>query len=357
MQTALTQPALFVIEYALAQVWLSLGVRPQVMVGHSLGEYVAAVLAGIFTLEDALHLLAVRGRLMQSLPAGTMLAVVLPEAELQPLLTGGLGLAAVNSAKACVVSGPGVEVDAFAENLAARGVGCRELKTSHAFHSSMMDPILAEFEAEVARVPRRAPVIPIVSSLYGRLASDEEWMSPAYWSGQLRHAVRFADAVGQLLGHSSLALLEVGPGQTLTALARQHPARQPSQPTIHSCPRTCKDSEVMEFLTAAGQLWCAGVEIDWAALHRDVPRRRISLPTYPFERKRYWIEPMRLKGAEAEPAKGAMHQFLVPNGHDLAAVPLEILPSEVEELIGGQLRLMEQQIEVLSASSRNKGRP
>ena len=187
LQTSLTQPALFVVEYALAQAWLSLGIKPQVMIGHSVGEYVAATLAGIFTLEDALHLIAVRGRLMQSLPSGTMLAVVLPEEEVTPLLGEGLSLAAVNGPKLCVVSGTDEAVEALRKKLSDDGKASKALKTSHAFHSAMMDPILAEFAAEVGRVPRNKLQIPIVSSLYGRLATDEEWTSPAYWSAQLRH--------------------------------------------------------------------------------------------------------------------------------------------------------------------------
>ena len=334
MQTALTQPALFVIEYAYAQVWLSLGLKPQVMIGHSLGEYVAATLAGIFSLDDALHLLAVRGRLIQSMPAGKMLAVVLPEEEVKPLLMAGLSLAAVNGPKLCVVSGPDGVVDALRQKLHGEGVVSRELKTSHAFHSDMMEPILAEFESEVRKVTRNQPQIPIVSSLYGRLATDEEWTDPAYWSAQLRHTVRFADAVATLLDQPTLALLEIGPGQTLTTLARQNPAKQPEQATIYSSPRTCKESEALEFLSAVGQLWLAGVEIDWQALHSEA-RRRVPLPTYPFERKRHWIEAHQ--AAAPEPAPDEL------NVTETGFVP----SSELEALIEEQLRIMGKQIETL----------
>jgi acyl transferase domain-containing protein len=338
MQTSLTQPALFVVEYAMAQVWLGLGVRPQIMTGHSLGEYVAATLAGVFTLENALHLLAVRGRLMQSLPSGTMLAVARSEAEITPYLTEGLGLAAVNGPSSCVVSGPPDLVTALEKKLLDQGIVSKELKTSHAFHSVMMDPILAAFEAEVARVPRSKPQIPIVSSLYGRVATDEEWMAPGYWSAQLRHAVRFADAVAVLLQQPELALLEVGPGQTLTALARQNPARQPGQATIPSSPRTCKDSEMVEFISAAGQLWIAGAAMDLSGLPGAQGHRRVSLPTYPFERKRHWIE-----------ASVAAVPVANPGGYP----PSETLtftdapPTEIETLIQEQLRIMSQQIEAL----------
>jgi phthiocerol/phenolphthiocerol synthesis type-I polyketide synthase E len=346
MQTSLTQPALFVVEYAMAQVWLSIGVRPQIMIGHSLGEYVAATLAEVFTLKDALHLLAVRGRLMQSLPPGTMLAVARSEAEITPYLTEGLGLAGVNGPNSCVVSGPAEATAALAQQLLDRGIVSKELKTSHAFHSVMMDPILAAFEEEVARVPRNKPLIPMVSSLYGRVATDEEWMAPTYWSAQLRHTVRFSDAVEVVLRQPELALLEVGPGQTLTALARQNAARQASQPTIASSPRTCSDSEIREYLSAAGQLWIAGVEMDWLALAGNVTRRRVSLPTYPFERKRHWID------AQA-PAMASSAVY-----EDGIAARASV--SEVEALIQEQLRIMSRQIEVLrnnpaaaAASSRS----
>jgi acyl transferase domain-containing protein len=367
MQTSLTQPALFVIEYALAQVWLSLGVRPQVMIGHSLGEYVAATLAGVFTLDDALHLLAVRGRLIQSMPGGTMLAVVLPEAEIAPLLMAGMSLAAVNGPKLCVVSGPDGVVAALRKKLSGEGTVSRELKTSHAFHSDMMDPILAQFEAEVSKVTRNKPQIPIVSSLYGRLATDEEWASPGYWSAQLRHTVRFADAVGTLLSDPSLALLEVGPGQTLTTLARQNPAKQPGQATIYSSPRTCKESETIEFLSAVGQLWLAGVEIDWRALQGEKPRRRVPLPTYPFERKRHWIEPHRptiSRGTYtngngiARDTNGAISGEMATLAHDLNVTQTVAGPSsELEALIEEQLRIMAQQIEVLHAAGVPSAHP
>ena len=354
MQTSLTQPALFVVEYAMAQVWLSLGVKPEIMVGHSLGEYVAATLAGVFTLENALHLLAVRGRLMQALPSGTMLAVILGEAELTPLLTEGLSLAAVNGPRLCVVSGPDDVVAAFAKTLAGKKIATRELKTSHAFHSAMMDPVLAAFEDEVRNVPRSKPQIPIVSSLHGRLGTDEEWMSSGYWSAQLRHGVRFFDAIGVLLAQPSLVLLEVGPGQTLTTLARQNPAKQLSQVTIYSSPKKVEESEAVEFLAATGQLWTAGVKIDWLALHGDSARHRVPLPSYPFERKRHWIAAHRSAEAASPVPIHSSHTNGKSHGipADLVAVePHSVaLPlSELEQLIDEHLRIMDKQIEVLRA--------
>jgi phthiocerol/phenolphthiocerol synthesis type-I polyketide synthase E len=333
-QTSLTQPALFVIEYAMAQAWFARGVRPQIMAGHSLGEYVAAVLAGIFSLPDALHLLAVRGRLMQSLPPGDMLAVALSEAELAPYLNAFVGLAAVNGPRSCVVSGPPEAMAQVRGKLTAEGAACRELRTSHAFHSAMMDPILADFGGEVARVRRQAPSIPIISSLHGRLGTDEEWTSPTYWSAQLRRPVRFADAMGALLVDNSRVLLEVGPGNTLSALARQHPAWQQNRVSISSLGRKTDEG----LLPATGQLWQAGVPVKWSALHM-LPRR-VALPTYPFQRQRYWIE--RTVTQTPTPAPAA-DPSLPPNE------PMRADAVSVEKLIDEQMRIMARQLEVLRA--------
>jgi acyl transferase domain-containing protein len=206
----------------------------------------------------------------------------------------------------------------------------------------MMDPVLAEFEREVGAVPRLKPQIPMISSLYGRLATDEEWTDPGYWSAQLRRTVRFADALGALLARENLALLEVGPGQTLSALARQHAARAKNQVIAHSCARQDEDSDEAARLTATGQLWLAGVDIKWAALHHGQTRRRVELPTYPFERKRYWIEPQRapvtneVKTSEVVP----ITEVPGPRGAPVS-------PEELEALLGEQLRIMKKQIDVL----------
>jgi phthiocerol/phenolphthiocerol synthesis type-I polyketide synthase E len=344
-QTSLTQPALFVIEYAMAQMWFARGVRPQIMAGHSLGEYVAAVLAGVFALPDALHLLAVRGRLMQQLPPGLMLAVALPEAELTPYLTDDVGLAAVNGPRSCVVSGPQEAVVAFREKLTANGAACRELKTSHAFHSAMMEPILTEFGGEVARVRRQPAQIPIVSSLHGRFGTDEDWMSPSYWSAQLRRSVRFADAMCALLVDASRVFLEVGPGNTLTALARQHPAWQQNRVAISSLSRKSEDG----LLPAMGELWKVGVPMKWSALH-PAPLR-VSLPTYPFQRQRYWIE----RAAAPVNAEVAAPSPAIPAGSPapIADLPVRTDALAIEKLIDEQMRIMARQLEVLRAVPMN----
>lgn len=226
-QTRLTQPALFVVEYASARLWRSWGVEPAAMIGHSIGEYVAATLAGVFELGDALRLVARRGALMQGLPAGSMLSVPMEEALLQPRLTEELSLAAVNAPGRCVVSGETAAIDAFAALLKGERVPAAKLHTSHAFHSHMMDPILPEFVAEVGRARRGAPALPYVSNLSGDWVEAERAQDPEYWAAHLRGAVRFADGVTRVFETAENAvLLEVGPGNTLVTLSQRHPARQ-----------------------------------------------------------------------------------------------------------------------------------
>ncbi|MBZ4421925.1 SDR family NAD(P)-dependent oxidoreductase [Myxococcus sp. RHSTA-1-4] len=293
-QTSLTQPALFVIEYALAKLWMSWGVKPRAMLGHSIGEYVAACLAGVFSLEDALALVAARGRLMQGMPAGTMLAVSLAESEVAGSLPAELSIAAVNSPGTCVVAGPVASVESFAETLASRGVNSTRLHTSHAFHSSMMDPILEAFREAVRKVKRNAPQVPYLSNVTGKWITTDEATSPDYWAKHLRGAVRFADGVGELLKDADAILLEVGPGNTLATLSRQHPAKGAQHAFISSL-RHPKEShaDVEFFLGALGRLWLAGVEPDWDAFIDGERRRRVPLPTAPFERQKFWVEPKK----------------------------------------------------------------
>jgi acyl transferase domain-containing protein len=290
-QTALAQPALFVVGHSLARLWMSWGVRPRAMLGHSLGEYVAACLAGVFSLEDALALVAERGRLMQAIPAGAMLAVPLPEAEIAPLLGPGLALAAVNGPARTVASGPEEAIAALEAELERRGSTGRRLHTSHAFHSGMMDSILAPFAERVRATRRSAPVLPFVSNLTGTWITTEEAVDPGYWSRHLRGAVRFADGLRTLTADASAALLEVGPGQTLATFARQGLDRPAERTILRSLPHPKEPQTAAEFLlTTAGLLWLAGVEIDWKGLHAGERRHRVELPTYPFERQRYWID-------------------------------------------------------------------
>lgn len=290
-QTSSTQPALFTIEYALAQLWLEWGVRPRGMIGHSVGEYVAACLSGVLSLADALRLVAERGRLMQSLPPGSMLAVPLAEDEARALLAGQLSIAAVNEVSMCVVSGPTEEIEQLAADLAAKGLDTRRLHTSHAFHSSMMDPILDEFRARVARLRLKAPQIPFVSNSTGTWITAAQATDPDYWVQHLRGAVRFADGLATLLNDAHGILLEVGPGQTLSSFARRHPARAGNQLVLSSLRHPHETKPDVEFiLTTLGKMWLAGVELDWTGFHAHERRRRVHLPTYCFDRQRYWAE-------------------------------------------------------------------
>ena len=289
VETRFTQPALFVIEYALAKLWMSWGVKPAAMIGHSVGEYVAACLAGVFSLEDALVLVARRAALVQAQPGGAMLAVRLPEEQLIPLLNAQLAIAAINSPSLCVVSGPYQDVAELEERLKSKSIAARRLNTSHAFHSPMMEPVLAPFRALLRQVIFREPTIPFVSNVTACWITPAEVKSPEYWAGHVRQTVRFADGVRQLMNGASPALLEVGPGQTLGTLARQHPQKPAEQVVLSSLPYAGAQ-EQRGILETLGRLWACGVEIDWRAFYADEQRRRSVLPTYPFERRRFWPE-------------------------------------------------------------------
>ncbi|GAB4199316.1 MAG: hypothetical protein OHK0022_19440 [Roseiflexaceae bacterium] len=290
-ETAITQPALFVVEYALAQLWMSWNVRPEAMIGHSIGEYVAACLAGVFSLEDALKLVAARGRLMQSLPAGGMLSVSLSEAALRPLLDGQLDLAASNSPTLSVVSGPLEAITALEQRLAAEEVSYRRLHTSHAFHSVMMEPILGAFTDVFRSITLHAPTLPFISNVSGTWITAAEATDPAYWAQHLRQPVRFADGMRALMSTGDKILLEVGPGRTLSTLARQSlPADTPT--VVLTSLRHPQDSfsDSAFILTTLGKLWLAGLSIDWSGFYAGEQRHRVPLPTYPFERQRYWAQ-------------------------------------------------------------------
>jgi acyl transferase domain-containing protein/acyl carrier protein len=294
-QTAITQPALFAIEYALAQQWLAWGAQPKAFIGHSLGEYVAACLAGVFSFEEGLALVAARGRLIQQLPGGAMLAVTLSEADLQPYLErdgSDLSIATLNTPTFSVISGPDEAIDRIQHRLTGQAITCRRLHTSHAFHSAMIEPILQPFQALVSQISLHPPKIPFVSNVTGTWISDQEATDPAYWARHLRQPVRFAAGLNTIWQNNHTLLLEVGPGQTLSTFARQHPDRPSSQRVISSLPGARESqSALATTLKAVGQLWLAGNQIDWDTLSGPEKRHRISLPPYPFERERYWLEP------------------------------------------------------------------
>ncbi|KAF1718195.1 type I polyketide synthase [Pseudoxanthomonas yeongjuensis] len=290
LPTSVMQPAIFSVEYSLASLWMSCGVAPAAMLGHSIGEFVAATLAGVFELADALKLVARRGRLMQAQPPGSMLSVRMPLAALSTRLPPGLSLAAENAPGACVVSGPTDAVSAFHAQLEGEGVACRALHTSHAFHSEMMDSVVALFRAEVAAVPRSVPQMPIISTATGEWLDAETAVSPDYWARHLREPVRFSGALLKALDSPARVLLEVGTRGTLSALARQHPQLSKANKVAVSSLADSPQSELADFRQAAGNLWANGVALDIAVFDTRESRRRVLLPTYAFERQRYWID-------------------------------------------------------------------
>lgn len=297
-QTGYTQPALFAIEYALARVWMEWGIRPYAMVGHSIGEYVAACLAGVFSPADALALVSARGRLMQQMPGGSMLAVPLNEQKLQPYLNEQVSVSVADSPSLLIVSGDGAAVTGLQERLSEAGVETQLLRTSHAFHSRSMEPARDQFIAELVGVTLHPPQIPFVSNVSGTWITDEEATDPGYWASQLRQPVRLRECLQELLRNPEAVFLEVGPSRTLSTSLRRNADKVPGR-LVFSSVRHPKEevSDLGLILTTLGRLWLAGAPVDWAGFHCDEPRRRTSLPTYPFERKRYWIDPGRMVAA------------------------------------------------------------
>ncbi|MCR9016496.1 polyketide synthase [Aquiflexum gelatinilyticum] len=285
-----TQPAIFAIEYALAKTWMSLGIKPAILCGHSIGEFVAAHLAGIMGLEEALRLVALRGRLISNLPAGKMLSVRATEEEIRFLLPKGLDIAGINAANQCVISGEERDIQAFADLLETKDIASKVLKTSHAFHSYMMDPILEDFEKIVESIRLQKPRIPIISTVTGTFLTDEEATSPNYWIRQLREAVRFLDATKMLLELDlPLAFLEVGPGNVLTSLLKQTPAAKGREVFV-SIVLQSKVSDLEFFLHQAGTLWQKGFKIDLGPLVQNIGSDHRA-PTYTFKKERIWMDP------------------------------------------------------------------
>jgi phthiocerol/phenolphthiocerol synthesis type-I polyketide synthase E len=291
-QTRLTQPALFVTSYALAQLWMEWGVRPHAMIGHSIGEYVAACLSGVMSLQDSLTLVAERGRLMQSLPEGAMLAVPLSESDVHQWLNKEISLAVVNASESCVLSGTTEVIAELERKLAGVGIKSRRLATSHAFHSTMMEPILVPFAETFKSLVFRQPQIAFISNVTGKWIEPAEATTANYWVNHLRRTVRFADGVTELAKDRSRIFLETGFGRTLSGLVKQ---QLPDDSAVFASVRSAREAGdgVLNMLETLGELWLAGARVDWAGLYSHEQRRRVPLPTYPFERKRHWLEPTR----------------------------------------------------------------
>ncbi len=324
-QTIYTQPALFAVEYALAQVWMSWGIKPAAMIGHSVGEYVAACLAGIFSVEDALQLLAHRAKLMQDQPEGSMLAVRLSQDQVTKYLDDEISLAVLNSPMLSVLSGTTERIDALHKQLEALGVTANRLHTSHAYHSKMMEPIVGPFVDAVRMVRRNLPSIPYISSLTGTWITEEQIQDPLYWAHQLRFAVRFSPGILELQKQPGRVLLEVGPGKTLSTLALQHQNPEAKQTVIPSLSHVNEQqADTFCMLTALGHLWTTGAKVDWSNFYADEQRNRLALPTYPFERKRYWVDPPSVE--QGKPIQSRECSIDEGNGESLP-IPAHV-PSE-----------------------------
>ena len=325
--TRLAQPALFAIEYALARLWLSLGVTPDAMVGHSMGEYVAACLSGVFSLEDALRLVAVRARLVNELPQAIMLAVMQPEEELRAVLPPSVYISLINGPSHCVIAGPPEEVTAVEQALAAREIIARRVQNGHAFHTPMMEPLLAPFEAEVANVRLNEPRIPYLSNVTGDWVTAAQATDPTYWTRHLSHTARFSDGLRRLWQLANPLLIECGPGRTLSVLAAQHPDRKSTlQSGIWSMrQRYENDLDQRVLLTAIGKVWLAGRAISWEHTAPPGVRHRIPLPTYPHEKEHFWTDsaPTIQPSAAADHSPGATDAAGREGEGDSPATPRE----------------------------------
>ena len=286
--TAIAQPALFAVEYSLAQLWRAWGIEPDALIGHSLGEYVAACLAGVFSMPDALRLVAERGRLMQGMPAGAMTAVPLAADAIPLAQHPGLDLAAVNAPSLTVVSGALDAIERFEAAQRAAGIECRRLVTSHAFHSASMDPIVEAFATRVRGVRMQAPQRKFVSNVTGTWITDQQATSAEYWAAHLRAPVFFSAGIATLLDAGIDFFVEAGPGRTAVTLAGMHRAGLAVATSLPGANDQVDDQAVL--LGGVARAWVAGAPVDWKAFRGSERRRRVHLPTYPFERQRHWIE-------------------------------------------------------------------
>ncbi|QQS37255.1 MAG: SDR family oxidoreductase [Ignavibacteriales bacterium] len=293
--------SIFITEFALAKMWISWGIKPSSMTGHSMGEYAAACISDVMSLEDALALVELRGRIFEKMPEGGMLSVPLPEAEVLTYTNENLSVAVVNGESTTVLSGT---VDSISEaeiKLKADGVDANRIKISVAAHSKMLDPYLEEFRAGWAKVKLSEPKIPFVSNLSGTWIKKSEATSPDYWVNHLRKTVRFADGLSEILKESNSVFLEVGPGNTLSSLVRSHPSKTNSHSVIASLRHPQEIVSDYEYiLRSVGRLWLAGLNIQWSLVRGNEKRKRINLPTYAFDHQPYWIEPGKSSGRMIE---------------------------------------------------------
>ncbi len=333
-QTIYTQASLFTMHYSLAKLWMHWGITPDAMMGHSIGEFAAACLAGVFSLEDAVKLVANRGRMMQELPGGSMLSVRAAEEDVLKKLPAGCSIAANNGPQLCVASGPHEAIAKLQAELEKDGITCKLLVTSHAFHSPMMDAIVEPYRKVVESVKLSAPRIPIVSTVTAEWLKDDEATSPKYWSDHLRATVRFAQAVKFAWSDADRVMLEVGPRTTATTLARQQSADTKKQVAVPSLGDSAGNSnELTQLLKAVGGLWQSGVLIDWNRFYEREQRCRISMPTYAFERIRHWVDPVAMVADGGRAIASTTIEAPVPNGGDANLSPKEALIAQIRHLL------------------------
>jgi len=298
--TRYTQPALFVICYALARLWMSWGIQPSILCGHSIGEYVAAHLAGVFSLEDGLKLIAARGELVSRLPGGSMLSVRAPYEVIEKTLPSTLSLAAVNSPTLCVIAGKDEDIAAFQQELGRKEILNKKLLTSHAFHSSMMDPVIDAFAEVVGQITLNRPQKPIVSTVTAKFLTDAEAQDPAYWTNHLRRTVLFSPAIDTILKLENPLLIESGPGNTCTTLAWQHGTKTAFN-AVASMDKKELSGAADSILHALGKVWQLGLNPNWHAFYQNQKRKLIELPTYSYDKKRFWAEPEQQSKAINQP--------------------------------------------------------
>jgi amino acid adenylation domain-containing protein len=336
-QPQVGQLALVAIEYALARLWMAWGVKPRGMIGHSVGEYVVACLSGVFTLENMLQVVWIRGRLMQELPEGGMVAVVLGEKKIRPLLGNNLWLAAVNTPSLCVVSGTITAIRRLQKQLTSERIPCIPLKTLRAFHSGMLDDILEPFARVMEQVPLHSPQIPFVSGVTGEWITSADAMDPGYWVKHLRQPVHFSRGVQELLREPNRILLEVGPGDTLKRLVKHHIRYEDRRRMFTSLRRSDEvESDTAFLLKTLGQLWVTGVIPDWVNFYAHENRHRVPLPSYPFERERYWFEEKQKPREEDKtPAPVEIVREPAPHHHPRPGLSVEYMPpkEEIEKII------------------------
>ncbi|KLT66997.1 type I polyketide synthase [Pedobacter sp. BMA] len=307
-QTENSQPAIFATGYALARLWMSWGLQPGLLCGHSVGEYVAAHLSGVFSLSDGLKLVALRGKMMSTIPSGGMLSVRVKDNDLSNLLSGELSIAAENTRNLFVVAGPSAELEDFKAKIDTLGIPGKRLSASHAFHSSMMDPVIADFRSLVDTISLSKPKIPVMSTVTGKMLTESEATDPGYWASHLRKTVKFSTAVEAIISSCNPLFLEIGPGETLSVFARQIAMGQSRPYTVISGIKA-KESGTRQVTTALGKLWSNGFDINWHQYYSSQQRKLIELPAYTFNKEKYWLEPASTNKVTEHTAQNAYHNM------------------------------------------------